>query len=106
VLRDRDTANEKDGQMWDLTKSVSLNPETEGYDGGPHDQIYVNDLEWNKVRKQECLAPESPYETHNCRSGSAEHGCAYRAAFEKNIPVAKHALGQTATRMACVKVCI
>jgi len=106
VLRNRNTANEKDGQMWGFIKSVSLNPETEAYNGGPHDQLFVNDLEWNKVREQESLAPESPYKSHNCRSGSAEHGFAYRTAFEKNVPVTKHALGQTATRMACIKVCI
>ena len=77
ILRNRYTSDEKDGGMWDLTKSMSLNPETEAYDGGTHDQLRVNDLEWNKVRKQGSLSPESPYEIYDCRSDSAEHALEY-----------------------------
>ncbi|KAA8621489.1 hypothetical protein PtrSN002B_010991 [Pyrenophora tritici-repentis] len=51
VLCDRNTADEKDYRTSVLIKSVSLNPETEAYDGGPDDQLCINDLEWNKVRK-------------------------------------------------------
>lgn len=48
VLRKGDVVNEYDPGKTYPRKS-SLTTETEDYDGGPDDQLIVNELEWNKV---------------------------------------------------------
>ena len=49
VLRKGDITNEYDSGKTYPRKSC-LTTETEDYDGGPDDQLIVNELEWNKVR--------------------------------------------------------
>ena len=55
VLRNRDIKAEKEGRI----KDVSLNAETEAYDGGPNDKLHISDLEWNKVSTHSSILPQS-----------------------------------------------
>ncbi|RMZ70746.1 hypothetical protein GMOD_00000879 [Pyrenophora seminiperda CCB06] len=51
-----------------------LNPNTGNYMGGPDDQLWIHNLQWNKVRKaSELCVPDNLCGNSNCRSGFAEY---------------------------------